>query len=206
MKTFLSIAAALALTAASFRGAEAAEESPATQLFARYCVSCHGPAKQEAKVRLDLSPAELAANHKLLEMVALVLEDGEMPPPDERQPDKAAVTSALQSIKAQLAAKRPETVLKRLTRAEYTHAVNDLFQADFDLTELLPPDHVERGFDKFGEAHLMSARQKAGGAELDLRDAALSRQWARRLPRGGRLHPFHELSVAQQSALFHLHR
>ncbi|MFM7042394.1 MAG: hypothetical protein ACKO35_09430, partial [Planctomycetaceae bacterium] len=76
MKTFLSIAAALALTAASFRGAEAAEESPATQLFARYCVSCHGPAKQEAKVRLDLSPADLAANHKLLEKVALVLEDG----------------------------------------------------------------------------------------------------------------------------------
>ena len=157
MRTLLCIAAALAVTATSSPGAT--EESPTAQFFARYCISCHGPEKQKAKVRLDLSPAELAANHELLEKVTAVLEDGEMPPQDEPQPDQSAVTAALRSIESHLAAKRPETVLKRLTRAEYTHAVNDLFQADFDLTELLPPDHVERGFDKFGEAHLMSPHQ-----------------------------------------------
>ena len=49
--------------------------------------------------------------------------------------------------------------LKRLTRAEYTHTMRDLFGVDFDFTGLLPPDHVEHGFDKFGEAHLMSPHQ-----------------------------------------------
>ena len=37
--------------------------------------------------------------------------------------------------------------------------MQDLFGVDFDFTGLLPPDHVEHGFDKFGEAHLMSPHQ-----------------------------------------------
>ncbi|RMF38485.1 MAG: DUF1592 domain-containing protein, partial [Planctomycetota bacterium] len=49
--------------------------------------------------------------------------------------------------------------LKRLTRAEYTNTMRDLFGVDFDFTGLLPPDHVERGFDKFGETQLMSPHQ-----------------------------------------------
>jgi hypothetical protein len=49
--------------------------------------------------------------------------------------------------------------LKRLTRAEYTHTLHDLFGVNFDFNGLLPPDHVEHGFDKFGEAHLMSPHQ-----------------------------------------------
>ena len=33
------------------------------------------------------------------------------------------------------------------------------FGVEFDFAGLLPPDHVEHGFDKFGEAHLMSPHQ-----------------------------------------------
>ena len=32
--------------------------------------------------------------------------------------------------------------LKRLTRAEYTHTMRDLFGVDFDFTGLLPPDQA----------------------------------------------------------------
>lgn len=136
-----------------------AAEQDATQLFKQYCVSCHGPDEQNGQVRLDLSATELSAKPELLEKVTRVLEKGEMPPFGEPEPKPSQVTAALQSVQTWLAANRPEASLKRLTRMEYTHTVNDLFQADFDLTELLPPDHVERGFDKFGEAHLMSPHQ-----------------------------------------------
>lgn len=139
--------------------ATAPAESPAVRLFADYCVKCHGPDKQNGTVRLDLAADEAAADHELLEMIVLVLEDDEMPPEGEPRPDTAQVAAALKSIETWLSAGQPVGTLKRLTRAEYTHAINDVFQADFDLTELLPPDHVESGFDKFGEAHLMSPHQ-----------------------------------------------
>jgi hypothetical protein len=132
---------------------------PAAQFFAQHCVSCHGTNESNGDVRLDRLPDEWSAMQELLEKVMIVLEEGAMPPDDQPQPERAAVVTALQSIEAMLAADRPEAGLKRLTRSEYTNAINDLFQVDFDLTELLPPDHVQRGFDKFGEVHLMSPHQ-----------------------------------------------
>jgi len=147
----------LLVTATSLRAAEPPAD-PA-RFFTIYCVGCHGPQEQNGDLRLDVSLAELSASGELLEKVISVLEDGEMPPDDEPQPAPATLDSALRSVQDLLASERPEASLKRLTRTEYTNAVNDLFQADFDLTELLPPDHVERGFDKFGKAHLMSPHQ-----------------------------------------------
>ncbi len=131
-----------------------------SSLVSKHCIACHGPEKQKGKVRLDLAAGDLAADDDLLERVLMVLEDGEMPPSDEPRPDPELVAQAVQWIDNTLtAAEGPSTVLKRLTRAEYTNAINDLFQSSFDLTEVLPPDHAEHGFDKFGEAHFMSPHQ-----------------------------------------------
>jgi len=127
--------------------------------FAQNCVKCHGPEKQKGKVRLDKPAEELFANAELLENVASMLELGDMPPEKAPQPTAAARADALQIIQKRLLTQRPANPLKRLTRAEYTNTMRDLFGVDFDLTGLLPPDHVEHGFDKFGEAHLMSPHQ-----------------------------------------------
>ncbi|MDB4808277.1 DUF1587 domain-containing protein, partial [Verrucomicrobia bacterium] len=129
------------------------------QFFAQNCVKCHGPEKQKGKVRLDKPVGALFAEEELLETIATVLEVGEMPPEKEPQPTAAARAEALQIIQERILAQRPANPLKRLTRAEYTNTIGDLFGVNFDFNGLLPPDHVEHGFDKFGEAHLMSPHQ-----------------------------------------------
>ena len=129
------------------------------QFFAQNCVKCHGPEKQKGKVRLDKPVGALFADEELLEIIAAVLEAGEMPPESAPQPTATARAEALQMVQKQILTQRPANPLKRLTRAEYTNTMHDLFGVDFDLTGLLPPDHVEHGFDKFGEAHLMSPHQ-----------------------------------------------
>jgi hypothetical protein len=129
------------------------------QFFAQNCVKCHGPEKQKGKVRLDKPVGELFADEELLETIATVLESGEMPPEEAPQPKAEAVAEVVQLLQKRILTQRPINPLKRLTRAEYTNTMRDLFGVDFDFTGLLPPDHVERGFDKFGEAQLMSPHQ-----------------------------------------------
>jgi hypothetical protein len=129
------------------------------KFFARNCVKCHGPDKQKGKVRLDKPVGTLFADEKLLETVATVLDAGEMPPEESSQPTAAARSEALQIIQERILSQRPDNPLKRLTWAEYSHTLHDLFGVNFDFTGLLPPDHVEHGFDKFGESRLMSPHQ-----------------------------------------------
>ena len=129
------------------------------KFFARNCVICHGPDKQKGKVRLDKPVGTLFADEKLLETVATVLDADEMPPEESSQPTAAARSEALQIIQERILSQRPDNPLKRLTRAEYSHTLHDLFGVNFDFTGLLPPDHVEHGFDKFGESRLMSPHQ-----------------------------------------------
>lgn len=129
------------------------------QFFAQNCVKCHGPEKQKGKVRLDKPIGALFAEEELLETIATVLEAGEMPPEEAPQPTAEVRAEALQIIEKRILAQRPDNPLKRLTRSEYTNTLHDLFGVNFDFTGLLPPDHVEHGFDKFGEAHLMSPHQ-----------------------------------------------
>ena len=127
--------------------------------FTQNCVKCHGPEKQKGKVRLDKPAGALFAEEELLETIATVIEAGEMPPEKEPQPTASARAEALQIIQKRILAQRPDNPLKRLTHTEYSHTIRDIFGVDFDFTGLLPPDHVEHGFDKFGEAHLMSPHQ-----------------------------------------------
>jgi hypothetical protein len=129
------------------------------QFFTQHCVKCHGPEKPKGNIRLDRPLESLFSNADLLETVTSVLEAGDMPPRKAPQPKPEARADALQLLQERILASRPANTLKRLTRAEYTNTLTDLFGVDFDLTGLLPPDHVERGFDKFGEAHLMSPHQ-----------------------------------------------
>ncbi|MDP7052034.1 MAG: DUF1592 domain-containing protein [Verrucomicrobiota bacterium] len=129
------------------------------QFFAQNCVKCHGPEKQKGKVRLDKPVEALFADKELLETIATVLEAGQMPPEKEPQPTAAARSEALQILEKRILAQRPNNPLKRLTRVEYTQTLHDLFGVNFDFTGLLPPDHVEHGFDKFGESRLMSPHQ-----------------------------------------------
>ncbi|MEL6106613.1 MAG: DUF1592 domain-containing protein [Planctomycetota bacterium] len=129
------------------------------QFFTQNCVKCHGPDEQQGEVRLDKSVDTLLADVELLETITTLVEAGEMPPEDAPQPSAEAVAEITQLLQKRIIALRPTNPLKRLTRAEYTNILHDLFGVDFDLAGLLPQDHVEHGFDKFGESQLMSPHQ-----------------------------------------------
>ena len=129
------------------------------QFFAQNCLKCHGSEEHQGDVQLDRPVADLLADGELLETIATVLEAGEMPPEDAPQPPSEAVAEVVQMLQKRILNQRPVNPLKRLTRAEYTHTMRDLFGVEFDFDGLLPPDHVEHGFDKFGELHLMSPHQ-----------------------------------------------
>ncbi|MCM8543301.1 MAG: DUF1592 domain-containing protein [Lentisphaeraceae bacterium] len=127
--------------------------------FNDYCISCHGPEKQKGKVRFDLDSSQLFQNEELLESLVMVLEDGDMPPKKKKQPAEKLVFETLDLIKSHLEKKEAASTLKRLSREEYTNSINDIFKADFDLSEQLPEDHNESGFNKLGESHIMSPHQ-----------------------------------------------
>ena len=134
-------------------------ETKLKQFFAQNCLSCHGPQKQAGGIRLDRPVDTLLADQELLETITALIESGEMPPEEAPQPTAEAVAEITQLLHQRILAQRPINPLKRLTRAEYTHTIRDLFGVDFDLAGGLPPDHVEHGFDKFGETQIMSPHQ-----------------------------------------------
>lgn len=134
-------------------------ETKLDQFFTQNCVACHGPEEQQGGVRLDKPVDTLLANQELLETITTLIEAGEMPPEEAPQPTAESVAEAVKVLQKQILTQRPANPLKRLTRAEYTNTMRDLFGVEFDFTGLLPPDHVEHGFDKFGSAHLMSPHQ-----------------------------------------------
>lgn len=137
-----------------------ARAEPALEtFFAKHCVECHGPEKNKGKVRLDLGLDALFADADLPETVVSLLEAGEMPPEDAAQPQDAARAQAVALLEQRILANRPANPIKRLTRSEYSNTLKDLFGVEFDFTDLLPPDQVEHGFDKFGESQLMSPHQ-----------------------------------------------
>ena len=109
------------------------------QFFAQNCVKCHGPEKQKGEVRLDKPVGALFADDELLETIATVLEAGEMPPEEAPQPEADAVAEAVQMLQKHILTQRPVNPLKRLTRAEYTNTMRDLFGVDFDFTGYCRP-------------------------------------------------------------------
>tara|TARA_R110002049_G_scaffold285698_4_gene467019 strand:- start:165937 stop:168237 length:2301 start_codon:yes stop_codon:yes gene_type:complete len=147
------------LLASSLLSGSLCAETKFKQFFTQYCIKCHGLEEQEGGVRLDRPVDTLLANAELLETITTLIEAGEMPPGETPQPKTEVVNEISRLLQKRILAQRSVNPLKRLTRAEYTNTLSDLFGVRFDLTGLLPPDHVEHGFDKFGETQLMSPHQ-----------------------------------------------
>ena len=82
-----------------------------------------------------------------------------MPPPENKQPPDALRSEVTALLESKLHEADDLGRLKRLTRDEYTNTVNDLFDAHFDLSDLLPPDAPGEGFNKWGETQRMSPHQ-----------------------------------------------
>lgn len=127
------------------------------------CIGCHGPEKVKGQVRLDRLIPEVADEHvaEAWQEVLDVLNAGEMPPEDEPQPNREALTDVIESLTNGLFEARKRLIdtrkvtIRRLNRREYANTMRDLLGVPIDTTGL-PQDGKLDGFDTIGDAQFMS--------------------------------------------------
>ena len=135
-----------------------------------HCVRCHGPDKQESRIRLDNLSTDLVQDRAAAEYwneVLHVLNAGEMPPDDEPQlsasQNKVLTNWISTAIREAIEAGRStdgRAVLRRLNRTEYQNTMFDLLGLEMDYARDLPPDPPSSdGFRNNGNALHMSALQ-----------------------------------------------
>ena len=142
-----------------FAGTTTAAENPLAELVTDFCARCHGGDEPQADLRLDSSEEDLFQDSGRIKVLVDVLQSGDMPPSEERQPPDELRAAAVEYLKTKSAVLDKPGRLKRLTRDEYANTINDLFDADFDLTGVLPPDPSGDGFNKWGRSQRMSPHQ-----------------------------------------------
>jgi len=129
-------------------------------LLEQYCYQCHGPEKQKGSVRLDnldpdmINGPDAESWHSALDMI----NGGEMPP--ESKPQFADTERRLvvdwinQGLEEATRAKQSQEHghMRRLTKAQYTHTLNELLGVGVDFGHVLPDDgKSEMGFSNNGE-------------------------------------------------------
>lgn len=119
--------------------------------FATYCIRCHGPEESKGKVTLHTLDGDLAAGAggdiERWEKILEVLDYGEMPPEDEKQPsdaERAAVQAWIdQGMRAHVAKAsdaKSAPLARRLTNFEYQNTMRELLGIDLELIKDLSQD------------------------------------------------------------------
>jgi len=145
--------------AVKYRAFQAAE---GRAFLDKYCVACHSnraanPA--EGPVNLESARFDEPLGHaETWERVLRKLSVRAMPPPGLPRPSEAEYAGFTSWLGASLdrAWEGHNTpgryVVHRLNRAEYANAIRDLLAVDIDVTDLLPTDGAEFGFDNIATA------------------------------------------------------
>jgi len=153
-------AASTSATAQSGPSAQPGASTPAGELVASYCVSCHNERLKTGNLALDKVDAQQVGNSaETWEKVIVKLRSRAMPPAGSRRPDGAAyerTASWLEGALDAAAAAHPDPGrpggLHRLNRTEYANAVRDLLGVEIDAKAVLPPDQQAYGFDTNADA------------------------------------------------------
>jgi len=133
------------------------------------CVKCHGPDKQKGDYRIDELDPDIVRGEDAdwwLEIVD-VLSFGEMPPEEEPEVPGEDIGKVMDWISSQaFAASQVErengahTSFRRMTRYEFSYALQDLLGLSHDLFADLPPEAVsEDGFLNSSEMLQMTSSQ-----------------------------------------------
>ncbi|QDV26537.1 Planctomycete cytochrome C [Aureliella helgolandensis] len=133
------------------------------------CVHCHGPDVEEGNLRIDTLNPDLVqgADVKWWLEVLAVLNNGEMPPPDESEltdDDRSQVVQwlarELQRASSLRRATEGHSSFRRMTRYEYNYALQDILGLPRDFAKDLPPEaHSADGFQNSSEMLHMSVMQ-----------------------------------------------
>src|SRR5687767_8336814 len=124
------------------------------QIIERYCTGCHNQRVRSGDLALDTLDVEhVGAAAATWERVVRKLRARAMPPMGAPRPDEGTYAAVIASLEASLdraAAANPNPgspLVRRLNRAEYQNAVNDLLALAIDASQLLPADDSAYGFD-----------------------------------------------------------
>ncbi len=135
-------------------------------LLDRHCISCHGPDKPKAGLRLDtLAPnfAEKVTRERWLTVLKRV-SAGEMPPAGKQRLTEAEtklfadwIQGGVETVEIARRAAEGRVPRRRLNRVEYENTVRDLLGIHVDLQALLPEDQAAHGFDTVAEGQHVSS-------------------------------------------------
>ncbi|MEO8269663.1 MAG: DUF1587 domain-containing protein, partial [Aureliella sp.] len=131
------------------------------QIFRRHCYRCHNDDDPSGNVNLaqDEDPGQILQHKGIWTTAFDMLQSGQMPPEDERQPSEDQRRIMLSFLKETFASSdcqqgrdpgRP--ILRRLNNVEYDNAIIDLTGLNLQLAKNFPPDPTGYGFDNNGEA------------------------------------------------------
>lgn len=155
-----AIAAAMGLAAGGAQAQTAAQTQLGEQwsMIDDYCVECHSFAEFRGGLALeDMKPADVLENPDIFEEVLRKLKIHAMPPRKQKQPAndlRDHFVAALEHTLDEAALGDPyagTTTVHRLNRAEYANAIRDLLGVEIDLSEMLPSDGGDFGFDNIAE-------------------------------------------------------
>jgi hypothetical protein len=139
--TLLILAPALSAVASDFPAAQ--------ELLAEYCHRCHNGQKHKGDLDLERfdSEAKVFAHYRVWTKVLEQIADGEMPPEDKDQPSPEErqelvdyINRALERAASANAGDPGHVVMRRLTNAEYDHAIRDLTGVDLRTSQYFPGD------------------------------------------------------------------
>ncbi len=162
----------LAAVMASYDLPAATEASSASMpdkhraLFKDNCLACHNADKQKGHFRVDDLPFTITTVEmaEKWQKVLNAMNSGDMPPEDEKQPDKAAKADFLDDLahvmvtaRRQLSDQNGVITMRRLNRREYRNTLRDLLGVEINVSEL--PSDSGAGFDTAGVNLFMSGNQ-----------------------------------------------
>lgn len=143
--------------------AQAAFDRDVKPVFAKYCVSCHGPSV--ASGGLDLAGIKVVSQVKAQETRWKKLRDyvssGHMPPAGSPKPSAAEKKAVVDWVDSLFGGTRKpgdpgRVTVRRLNKSEYNNTVRDLLYLDVAPAEDFPSDDVGYGFDNIGDVLTIS--------------------------------------------------
>ena len=171
----LVVTSLVALLVSPFAAADEAEferlqnqyDKDVHPILKQFCLNCHSAEKEEGELDLErfAKLADVRRDPKAWVKVAEMLDNGEMPPEDSKQPTaeqrkqlRSWVESYLTAEALANAGDPGPVILRRLSNAEYNYTVRDLTGVDsLDPTREFPIDGAAgEGFTNTGSAQAMS--------------------------------------------------
>ena len=136
-------------------------------LLDTYCMDCHDADTQKGKVNLEALPlsVDTLQHAELWQKVLDVLNSGEMPPENKRQPEKVEKADFLEDLaKTMVLARKKlsdsggQITMRRLNRREYQNTMKSLTGVSLNV-DSLPADGGSGTFDTVGASQFISSDQ-----------------------------------------------